>query len=100
MLIWPRSKPKNDAHDAQRLNQSRQIQDQEPWRRRPEDQETRRISEKSDVTEKTSVKGGAVVMIGPIPIVMGSDPRIALVMMIIALTIMILWALAVKGSYG
>lgn len=37
-------------------------------------------------------------MIGPIPIVIGSDPKIALFMMIIALTIMILWALAVKSN--
>ncbi len=50
-------------------------------------------SEKSEESERTRMKGGAVVMIGPIPIVMGSDPRIALIMMFIALAAMVLWIL-------
>ncbi len=40
------------------------------------------------------IKGGAVVMIGPIPLVVGSDPRTALIMMLIALLIMSIWSLA------
>jgi len=49
--------------------------------------------------EKASmIKGGAVVMIGPIPLVVGSDSRIALLMMLVALAIMILWTLAIKGG--
>lgn len=40
------------------------------------------------------IKGGAVVMIGPIPLVIGSDSKTALFMMLIALTITIIWALA------
>lgn len=50
-------------------------------------------SVKSEEAEGTCVKGGAVVMIGPIPIVIGSDPGIALFMMLIALTAMVLWIL-------
>lgn len=93
MLIWPRRK-QNDAQGARRLDHDHEIQGQEPRRWRTETEET----ENDEKREKTCVKGGAVVMIGPIPIVIGSDPKIALFMMIIALTIMILWALAVKGN--
>lgn len=39
--------------------------------------------------KKTSVKGGGVVLIGPIPIVFGSNWKIALVMMIVAIIIII-----------
>lgn len=93
MLIWPRRK-QNDAQGARRLDHDHEIQGQEPRRWRTETEET----ENDEKREKTCVKGGAVVMIGPIPIVIGSDPKIALFMMIIALTIMILWALAVKSN--
>ncbi len=47
--------------------------------------------------EGAEIKGGAVVMIGPIPLVMGSDYRIALLMMLIAVVLMILWMVAIKG---
>ena len=40
--------------------------------------------------------GGAVVMIGPIPIIWGSDPKVSLLMMIIALIIMVLWFSAIR----
>jgi uncharacterized protein (TIGR00304 family) len=43
-------------------------------------------------------KGSAVIMIGPIPIVMGSDPRMAALMMALSLAIMILWIAAMKLS--
>jgi uncharacterized protein (TIGR00304 family) len=39
--------------------------------------------------KKTSVKGGGVVLIGPIPIVFGSSWKIAIVLMIIALILII-----------
>ena len=41
------------------------------------------------VEKKTSIKGGGVVLIGPIPIVFGSSWKIALVMMIIAIIIIL-----------
>ena len=102
ILIWPGSEQKDQAHDARRRNQSRKNQDQEHQigGRRTETQETKENSEKSDETNQVRVRGGAVVMIGPIPVVMGSDPRIALFMVIIALAVMILWALTVKGNLG
>lgn len=46
----------------------------------------------------TKIKGGAVVMIGPIPLVVGSDPRTALLLMLLALAMMVLWALVLKGG--
>lgn len=47
--------------------------------------------------EGGEIKGGAVVMIGPIPLVMGSDHRTALLMMLLAVLLMILWIVAIKG---
>jgi len=46
------------------------------------------------------LEGGGVVMIGPIPVVFGSSPKIAAVMMIMAAAIMILWLVAVPGRAG
>jgi uncharacterized protein (TIGR00304 family) len=43
------------------------------------------------------IKGGAVIMIGPIPLVIGSDSKTALVMMLMALAIMLIWAIGFKG---
>ncbi|MHC1688930.1 MAG: DUF131 domain-containing protein [Methanothrix sp.] len=40
------------------------------------------------------IKGGGVIMIGPIPIVFGSDPKTTLAMMIMALAMMVFWLLA------
>jgi uncharacterized protein (TIGR00304 family) len=44
------------------------------------------------------LKGGAVIMIGPIPLVMGSDLKTALLMMLMALAIMLIWAVGFKAS--
>ena len=41
------------------------------------------------IERKTSVKGGGVVLVGPIPIVFGSSWKIALVLMVLALIIII-----------
>lgn len=40
---------------------------------------------------KRRVEGGAVIMIGPIPLVFGSDKRMALVAMVLALALMVVW---------
>lgn len=40
--------------------------------------------------KKTSIKGGGVVLIGPIPIVFGSNWKIALLLMIVAIIIILL----------
>lgn len=39
--------------------------------------------------EKTSVQGGAVIMIGPIPIVLSTDPRSAKILMILAIVLIV-----------
>jgi uncharacterized protein (TIGR00304 family) len=44
--------------------------------------------------KKTSVKGGGVVLIGPIPIIFGSNWKITLVMIILAIVLIIVWVLA------
>jgi len=44
------------------------------------------------------VKGGAVVMIGPIPIVVGSDGRTALLLMLMAIGVMLFWFIMVGSS--
>lgn len=46
--------------------------------------------------EKGEVKGGGVVLIGPIPIIFGTDKRFALILAIVALIIMILWFWGMK----
>ena len=40
-------------------------------------------------SRKTSIKGGGVVLIGPIPIVFGSNWKIAVILMILAIIIII-----------
>ncbi|MEM3185087.1 MAG: DUF131 domain-containing protein [Conexivisphaerales archaeon] len=44
---------------------------------------------------KKSAQGGAVLLIGPIPIIFGSDKRWAMAMMIIALAIIVIWLVTV-----
>jgi uncharacterized protein (TIGR00304 family) len=48
------------------------------------------INKNEPIQKKTSVKGGGVVLIGPIPIVFGSSWKIALVMMVLALIIILI----------
>jgi uncharacterized protein (TIGR00304 family) len=43
-------------------------------------------------------RGGAVIMIGPIPVIIGSDPVAAVLMMIVSLAIMILWMILIRGA--
>ena len=42
-----------------------------------------------DTQKKTSVKGGGVVLIGPVPIVFGSNWKIAVLMMVLAIIIIV-----------
>ncbi len=62
----------------------------------PEKRTKGEVDSRGDKSAK--IKGGVVVMIGPIPLVVGSDSRTALLMMLIALAIMILWTLSIKGG--
>ena len=47
------------------------------------------VEDEYQTRKKTSVKGGGVVLIGPIPIVFGSNWKIAIVLMIIAIVLII-----------
>ncbi len=88
LLLRPREREKGDHLDpANRMKGERGAKEGKEGK-----------AEGSDEEKTVKVKGGAVVMIGPLPIVVGSDPRTALVMMILALLMMVLWALAAKGS--
>jgi uncharacterized protein (TIGR00304 family) len=46
-----------------------------------------------------SVKGGGVVLIGPIPIVFGSSPKMAVILMIMALAIMVVAMIFIYFSF-
>ncbi|MCQ8902807.1 MAG: DUF131 domain-containing protein [Methanothrix sp.] len=41
--------------------------------------------------ERGEIRGGAVVMIGPIPVVIGSDQRTAAILMALAIALMAIW---------
>ena len=45
--------------------------------------------EKRDIQKEKSVKGGGVVLIGPVPIVFGSNWKIAVLMMVLAIIIIV-----------
>jgi uncharacterized protein (TIGR00304 family) len=67
----------------------------------PQRNEKNRYFPNSGEEEKhAKMRGGGVVMLGPIPIVVGSDPKTALLMMALALAMMILWALTAKGAWS
>ncbi|UCD13024.1 MAG: TIGR00304 family protein [Thermoplasmatales archaeon] len=51
---------------------------------------------KHDVESKKSVKGGGVVLVGPIPIVFGSNWKIAVIMMVLAILLTICTFLAFR----
>lgn len=40
---------------------------------------------------RREIRGGAVVMIGPLPVVIGSDQRMAAMLMALAIALMALW---------
>ena len=47
-------------------------------------------------TEKRRVKGGGVVLIGPMPIVFGTDKKYALILMVLAIVLMLLAIIFLK----
>ncbi len=49
-----------------------------------------RREDRNEETKEEKVKGGGVILIGPVPIVFGSDKRFALIAMILAIVIMLL----------
>lgn len=56
-----------------------------------------RIEDHVEEESSAERRCGAVIMIGPIPIVMGSDPKMAALMMALLLAIMILWIILING---
>jgi uncharacterized protein (TIGR00304 family) len=54
-----------------------------------EDSQPKRSSKPTGSSPNRSIKGGGVVLIGPIPIIFGSDPKTAIVLAVFALVIMI-----------
>jgi len=50
--------------------------------------------EAGDRSGGKEIRAGAVIMIGPIPILLGSDSRTATILMLMALLITAFWALA------
>ncbi len=48
-----------------------------------------------EITQE-KVKGGGVILIGPVPVVFGTDKRYALLLMILAIVLMILAVLYLK----
>lgn len=58
-----------------------------------------RESEERDTGQETGkkrVKGGGVILIGPIPIVFGTDKKYALILMILAIVLMLLAIIFLK----
>jgi uncharacterized protein (TIGR00304 family) len=58
-----------------------------------------RESEERDAEQETGkkrVKGGGVILIGPIPIVFGTDKKYALILMILAIVLMLLAIIFLK----
>jgi uncharacterized protein (TIGR00304 family) len=49
--------------------------------------------------KETSVKGGGVVLLGPFPIVFGSNWKIALILMIVAIILIIVMFLLLFSTY-
>lgn len=50
----------------------------------------------TDQERETKVRGGGVILIGPIPIVFGTDKRYALILMALAIVIMLLAIIFLK----
>jgi len=42
---------------------------------------------------KGQTKGGAVLLIGPIPIVAGNDSKLLIILMILAIVLMLIWVI-------
>lgn len=54
------------------------------------------IEDRTDHSSRSNVKGGGVIMIGPIPIIFGSDRKSAEIAIILAIVLMLLWFLFIK----
>lgn len=57
---------------------------------------TRSVQESTNNEEKVNIKTGGVIMIGPVPIVFGSDKRSALIAIIIVIFLVMLAVIFLK----
>ena len=53
-------------------------------------QDNRAPEEKDTAIEEKKVKGGGVILIGPIPIIFGTDKRYAVIVILLAIILMLL----------
>ncbi|MGB9902387.1 TIGR00304 family membrane protein [Methanothrix sp.] len=61
----------------------------------------RERGEEMPADRRGEIRGGAVVMIGPIPVVIGSDQRTAVILMALAIALMAIWlASAYLGHFA
>lgn len=58
---------------------------------------TRSVQKSAEIEENVHVKTGGVIMICPVPIVFGSDKRSELIAMILAIVLMVLAIMLLKG---
>jgi uncharacterized protein (TIGR00304 family) len=68
------------------------------WPENRRNEEPCQLEDRAGEEPYADLKGGAVIMIGPIPIVMGSDPKMAVLMMALSLAITILLIVSMKLS--
>ena len=61
-----------------------------------ESDESKLEKEDSKSTKKSSIKGGGVVFIGPIPIVFGSNWKIAVLLMVMAIILILVFVFAFR----
>lgn len=57
---------------------------------------SRSIQENPDEKTKENIKTGGVVMIGPVPIIFGSDKKSVLIVILMAIVLMILAIILIK----
>ncbi len=58
--------------------------------------ESASLEERGQETREVKVKGGGVILIGPVPVVFGTDKRYALLLMILAIMLMLLAIIFLK----
>ena len=58
--------------------------------------ESASLEDRSQETRDEKIKGGGVILIGPVPVVFGTDKRYALLLVILAIVLMLLSIIFLK----